>query len=722
MKIKILLLASASIATCAPTIAAAQEAAAATSEEIVVTALKRSQSVQDIPAAVSAISGEALQARGLIDVQSLTQAVPSVNFGQHAGTTLVSIRGVGSTVDSGVTEPTVATYIDGVFMPRATMGFLRAVDLDRVEVLRGPQGTLYGRNATGGAINFISAAPTRTLTAGINLMAGSRKTFSGSAFVSGPLSDNLLVRISGGHDEDDGFVKLLPNKGRIGNTNVDYIRGAIRFEPSKSFSVDLSARYERLDGANAFQQLLTPSALPVPQSTVPNEIYGDAPYATRVKTLVLAGTMNWAISDSVSLKSVTSYVDHKSSVDFDADATDVPGLYVTDFSRPSKSFGQELNLLGDTGKLKWILGVYYFDEKAGNALPLGIGAAFAPGFGVPADTFLTQSVKTKTKSYAVFGDATYALSDTLRVSLGLRYNHEDKDFTQDLFLVLPGGTVAPIATKVPTSNSTDRVLPKVNVQLDLAESVKAYAQWSRGFKSGGQNLPGGDGSSLGTRGLYPPEALDAYEVGLKMQTADRRFTANFAGFYYNYRNLQLTITVPPTTTLVQNAPAEVYGLESEFSFRPNDAFKIDATANLLHARFKNFSAFDDAQPALGVQNLKGRSLPHAPDFTGNVGAEYRLGLGKGLLSSVTLRGDLYYTSRVVLRYFGTDNESQKGYALGNLSLTFAAADDKAKLRFFVNNVTDRKYRQNSTYLGAFGAYFGNYGPPRTWGAAFSYRY
>lgn len=201
--------------TCVPTFAIAQEAPPASSEEIVVTAMKRSQNLQDIPAAVSAVSGEALQARGLVDVQTITQAVPSVNFGQHAGTTLISIRGVGSTVDSGVTEPTVATYVDGVFMPRATMGFLRAVDLDRIEVLRGPQGTLYGRNATGGAINFISAAPTRTLSAGINLSAGSRQMFGASGFVSGPLSDTVLVRLSGGHEEDDGFVKLLPNKGRI---------------------------------------------------------------------------------------------------------------------------------------------------------------------------------------------------------------------------------------------------------------------------------------------------------------------------------------------------------------------------------------------------------------------------------------------------------------------------------------------------------------------------
>lgn len=706
-----------------PSIALAQEAPdAEDSQEIVVTAFKRKENLQDIPAAVSAISGDDLQKLGVVNVQSLTQAVPSVNFGEHAGTTLITIRGVGSTVDSGVTEPTVATYIDGVFMPRSTMGFLRAVDLDRIEVLRGPQGTLYGRNATGGAINFISAAPTSTLSAGVNVSAGSRKAFSGSAFVSGPLSDSISVRVSGGHDEDDGYVKLLPNKGRIANTNVDYVRGALRFAPSTGFSVDLSARYEKSTGANAYQQLLTPAGLPGPQSTKPYEIYGNNPYGARTETLVVAGTINADLSDTITLKSVTSYVDHKSSVDFDADATDFPGLYVTDFSRPSESYGQELNLIGDTGALKWILGAYYFHEKAGNALPLGIGAGFAPGFGVPADSYLTQGVATKTESIAVFADATYSLSDNFRVNLGLRYNDEKKDFNQNLFLTFPGNTVLPLASNILTNLKSNKLLPKINVQFDVSDNVNTYAQWSRGFKSGGQNLPGGGGENLGPGGFYQPETLDAYEIGLKTQSADRRLTANFAAFYYDYTNLQLTITVPPATTLVQNAPAKVYGLEGDFAFKVTDAFRVNASVNLLNARFKNFLAFDDAQPTLGTQNLKGRALPHAPDLTANLGAEYEIALGSGLLSSVTLRGDVYHTSSVVLRYFGTDNGSQKAYTLGNLSLTFAGDDDKAKLRLFVNNVGDTAYRQNSTYLGPFGAFLGNYGPPRTWGAAFSYRY
>ena len=687
--------------------------------EIVVTALKRSQNLQDIPAAISAVSSEQLQQRGIDSIESLTSAVPNLDFGEHAGTTLISIRGVGSIVDSGITEPTVATYVDGVFMPRATMGYLRAVDLDRIEVLRGPQGTLYGRNATGGAINFIAKEPTRDFTAGFNLSTGSYDAFGASAYVSGPLSDTLSVRVSGGHEEDKGFVRLLPGNGHIGDQNSEYVRGAIKFEPSSDLTIDLWARYEESNGGGAYQQLFTPTFLPTTgQTTEPNQIYGDWPYILDTKTFIASGKIDAQLSDSIALRSITSYVDHKSRVDFDADATDVPFFYATNFKRPSESFGQEVSLIGDGDKFEWILGAYYFTEKAGNSLPLGLGAAAAGGFGVLPDTQLTQSVDTDTDSIAIFADGTYSVTDAFRINLGLRFNHEKKNFSQDLFLRLPDGTIVPLATDVPSSIKANRFLPKVNLQYDFSDGVSAYAQYSRGFKSGGANLPGGGGELLGAAGIYAPEVLDAFEIGLKTQTDDRRLTANFAGFYYDYKNLQVTITRPPAVTLVQNAPATIYGLEGEFKFRVNDAFTIDASANWLHARFRDFLSIDDARPALGQINLDGMQLPHAPNFSGSIGAQYRAEFSSGFLSSLTLRADASYRSKTVLRYFGQPQDVQKGYELVDLSATLGALDDKVRLRVFVNNVTDQLYRQNATYL-VTGAYYGNYARPRTWGTQLS---
>jgi len=696
------------------------EASAPADGEIVVTALKRAQNLQDIPAAISAVSSEDLATRGIDNIESLTAAVPNLDFGEHAGTTLISIRGVGSIVDSGVTEPTVATYIDGVFMPRATMGYLRAVDLDRIEVLRGPQGTLYGRNATGGAINFIAKEPTRDVTAGVNLSTGSYDALGISGYLSGPLSDTISIRLSGGHEQDDGFVRWLPDKGRIGNINNDYVRGALRFEPGDNLTVDLWARYETSNGGGAYQQLFTPTFLPTTgQTTEPNQIYGDSPYVLNSKTFIASGKIDLKLTDSVSLRSVSGYVDHKNNVAFDADATDVPFFYATNFKRPSESFGQELSLIGESGNLEWILGGYYFTEKAGNALPLGIGAAAAGGFGVLPDTQLVQSVDTDTDSIAIFADATYSVSERFRINLGLRFNHEKKDFSQDLFLNLPDGTVVPLASDVQSSTKANKFLPKINLQYDFSDDVKAYAQYSRGFKSGGANLPGGAGELLGAAAIYRPEVLDAFEVGLKTQTSDRRLTANFAAFYYDYQGLQVTITRPPAVTLVQNAPATIYGLEGELRFEVADGFTLDASANWLHARFRDFLSIDDARPALGQINLDGMALPHAPNFSGSIGAQYRAELSGTFLSSLTLRADASYRSKNVLRYFGQPQDVQKGYELVDLSATIGALDDKVRLRFFVNNLTDQIYRQNATYL-VTGAYYGNYGRPRTWGTQLSF--
>jgi iron complex outermembrane receptor protein len=707
---------------------AADAESAATVAEVVVTALKQSQSLQDVPAAVSAIDAEALTARGAAGVEAISQMVPNLNFGTHAGTSLVTIRGVGSTVDSGITEPTVAMYVDGVFLPRATMSTLRAVDLERVEVLRGPQGTLYGRNATGGAINFISAAPTRDFTGQVNLSTGSRSAYGVSGYASGALAEGVMFRLSGGREKQDGYVKVFPSGQKLDGTDVAYGRAALRLEPTSALTVELSARYEVADAANAYQQLLTPTVLPgAVQTTEVNRLDADQPFRMKAETLVLAGTATWKISDDISLKSVTSYVDHKSKVDFDADSTTYDGFNALAFSRPSESYAQELNLVGSAGPVSWLLGAYYYHEEASNALPLRLGAVFAPAFGVPINTVLTQSVASKTESVALFGDLTYSLSERLRLNVGLRYNHEEQDFTQLLVLNIPGVGVVPgeaafAGGPLSVSDKSNKLLPKIGIQFDLTDDANLYAQWSRGFKSGGQNLEGGSGLSIGLKGLFKPETLDAYEIGLKSQWADRTVTANLAAFYYDYSNLQVTITLPPSTTIVQNADAKIYGVEGEFNWKVTDAFRLNAAATLTHARFDGFKSFDDARPAQGVQDLDGEPLPHAPDVTLSLGAEYRATLAGSPLPALTLRADGFYSDRVVLRYFGTANDSQKSYATLGLSAKLASEDGRTTLNAFLNNATNEHYLRNVTYIGAVGAFMGNYAPPRTWGVQISQKF
>ena len=180
--------------------------------------------------------------------------------------------------------------------------------------------------------------------------------------------------------------------------------------------------------------------------------------------------------------------------------------------------------------------------------------------------------------------------------------------------------------------------------------------------------------------------------------------------------------LPPAVTLVQNADVKVYGVEGDINFQVTDAFRLNASATWLHARNKRFSSIDDANPGAGTQDLEGKPITRAPDFTANAGAEYRFDLGGDLLNALTLRADVSYSSKVVLRYFGEPEDVQKGYALLNLSATLSDIDEKTSLRAFVNNVTDKLYRQSSSYLGTTGAYVGNYSPPRTWGIQLSRKF
>ena len=689
--------------------------------DIIVTATKRGERLQDVPAAISAIGGEELQKRGLVNIEAIATQVPGLNFGQHAGATQIAIRGVGSTVDSGVTEPTVALYVDGVYLPRSSMGALRGVDVERVEVLRGPQGTLYGRNATGGAINFISRAPSREFEGAVTVSTGSRDAFGIEGYVSGPLADGVYVRLSGGHQEQDGYVKVLNTGQRLMNVNDDYVRFAARLEPTDKLGIDLAVRYEHNTGANSYQQLYTPAGIFVPptaqQTTKPNEMYADGAFRADVKTLIASGTVNWEVSDDVSLRSVTGYIDHKSTNDFDADGTDYAFYNARNFRRPSESFSQELDLIGETGRLKWILGAYYFKEKFVFSLPIdfinGLNTGDPATSLPPGSTLYAGLLTDRTESFALFGDATYSLTDSLRLNVGLRFNTEKKRFEAASGADVPGVGFSGV-TGVKSEFQADKLLPKVALQFDVNDDINGYVQWQKGYKSGGQNLQ--------LLPQYLPESINAYEVGLKTQWLDRRLTANFAAFYYDYKNLQVTIVLPPAVTLVQNADVKVYGVEGDINFQVTDAFRLNASATWLHARNKRFSSIDDANPGAGTQDLRGKQITRAPDFTFNAGAEYRFDLGGELLNALTMRADVSYSSKVVLRYFGEPEDVQEGYALLNLSATLSDIDEKTSLRGFVNNVTDKLYRQSSSYLGTTGAYIGNYSPPRTWGIQLSRKF
>lgn len=686
---------------------------ASSNGEIVVTALKRSQSVQEAPASIVAVSGDDLSQKGLSDLRDLSRIVPNLNWGEHFGTTLITIRGAGSSVDSGATEPTVALYVDGIYLPRSDMATFRAVDLDRVEVLRGPQGTLYGRNAAGGAINFISQRPTDEFSAKVEVSTGSRDAMGINGYISGPIAPGISVRLSGGREKQDGYVTVLNTGQQLNGVNTTYGRLAVAIEPAGSdIRNEISVRYERNTAAVAYQQPIGPMVFPpAAYTSEPNKILANDPYGGRRETFIASNVLTWEPSDSLTIKSLTGYIDHNSHARVDDDGSLAAFQYTDDFVRTSKTFSQELNFVGNTGNLDWIVGLFYFNEKYYGNLPVALQADLAPSLGLPTGATINLGQRAKISNLAAFVDADYHFSDAVSLNLGLRYNHEDNKY-QEIFSLTP--VVPEFFANFP--KKANKLIPKIALKAELAPDINTYIQWSKGYKSGGVNLPSGSGEILP---LYKPEDISAFEAGIKSQFLDRTLTFNVAGWYYDYKNLQITQDVPPSTTVVRNANAKIYGVEAELRWNPTPGLSLHVAPTLQHAVFDKFVTFD---PLLGRNvDLDGSQLPRAPKFSVNAGIANEFDLGGNLLSKLRVEGNVMHSSSVVLRYENQNPlERQKAYTLVNLSATISDADDMTQLTAFLNNAFDVTYKQHVINFGL--GYMGNFGPPRTWGVKLSRKF
>lgn len=703
-----------------PATAAAEEASdaadAPADAEIIVTATKRSESIQRIPASISAFDAEQLAQRGVTDLRGLAQQSPGINFSDFAGTTFLTIRGIGISVDTGTAEPSVASYIDGVLLPRPTMGKLRLIDLERVEILRGPQGTLYGRNATAGAVNYISAKPTQEFRAGVDLGYGNYDHREISGFVSGGLGEGIAVRFSASREIQDGYIRNLANGDRYGNIDFWNVRGAVRLQPSANVTIDLSAQYQENDNADAVQQIFQftiPLAPGSQRSSVPNRFYADRPSVGNNSLLVLSGILNWEASSNLTVRTVTGYVDHKSKVSYDADASTTPRVTLEGFSRPSESFSQELNLIGEFGPVKLVLGAYYFHEnftvETPVFFPAGLGAT------IPVGAINYRSFDQTVNSYALFTDGTVLLSDRFRINFGLRYNSDKSDLLQSSGLLLANGTFNG-SRDVPGKIKSERLLPKVGAEFDLAPNVLLYAQYQKGFKAAGPNL-----------GVinkpFSPESINAYEIGLKSQFLNGRLIANFAGFRYDYGSLQVTNTPPgAVTSSIVNASARINGLEAELRFRPTDYIDLNLAATYLDAGYREFFGIDGFQPALGVQDLSGNELNRVAPFSANAGIGVRVPLSTPLFDELALRADASYSDRYFLRQFNLrPQDLQKEYVNIDASLTLSSTKNFS-LRLYGKNLTDRKVKGLVSFSGTVGGFLTGYSPPRMYGAVLSYRY
>lgn len=672
----------------APAPGFAQSTAPEALEEVVVTAEKRETNLQDTPVAVTAVTGETLRALGVSTLEDLQVFTPGVTI-TNDSMAIVNIRGIGTSAFGVATDPSSTVHYDGVYIPRPTTSYQDMFDVERIELLRGPQGVLFGRNSAGGTLNITSRAPTSELEGILSATLGNydRRTFSGS--VSGPLGERIRGRLTILKNDRDGIYDNPKTGEKYQDIDRFAARATLAIDLAENFDLTLRADYgrDRETGYPSIRQSY-PADLARAGATIPrgeDELILDTRPRNNVENGGVSATATY-VTVPVTLKSITAY--RGSTVDqvLDVDATNLYLRNITLYER-SRSFTQELQLSNnEPQRLEWIVGAFYLREKARDQLQI---LEPARALGLPESNV--------TNALAAYGQATFRLTDRLRVTGGARYSYEEKDFA---YRVLSGGVdVGGEAAKASWRAWT----PKVGIQYDVSEDVMAYASITRGFKSGGFQL--GDGRP------FRPEYIWSYEGGVKSMFWDRRVRANLSVFYYDYTDLQVVEYINGVATTTNAGKATLKGGELEVTVRPVRGLDLNATAAYLDAEYDRF--FDN-----GV-SLAGNTLPNAPRWNLTGAAQYRWEFVDG--HSLTLRGDIAWRDRVQFKPNNLRQFSGEPYTLLNARATFATAGDVWEVAVFGRNLTDERYATYKT-VGTDATGVSNpalplavYGEPRQYG-------
>ncbi|MFA6116849.1 MAG: TonB-dependent receptor [Sphingomonas sp.] len=698
--------------------APAPQAAAAEEErgvpDIVVTAQRRAENLQDVPISVATVSPAELQTSGVISSLDLPRIAPGVTTSPTAANSffIPYIRGVGSNSPATGNDSSIAVYIDGVYQSDKAANVLEFNSIDRIEVLKGPQGTLFGRNATGGAINIVTRQPEFTFHGSGEISYGRFDQIVGRAYLTGPISDTLAFNVSYQHSDGGDFATNTGTRypGKFGGATSNAVDAKLLWRPSDAFEMTLGAMYTKRDSTN-----LNSNLNPIPGTTPVGSFFGGtydpdtyqyqgSPNLFSVEAFRATGKMRYSLP-GVDIVSITGYVHTRdiSKLDYDGTSAD---FFFFDEVQGVKDFSQELQLLS-TGKgpLQWVVGGYFFDGRA-RIYPLNIvqnvpyDSTLAQAAAIPGGFITSVQANGPTRAYAAYGQATYSVTDSTRVTAGLRYTSERRgyDFSVSGIGQIAAGFYSPtLITLVSDSGlhkTFDKLTWRLSVDQDLAPDVMGYASWNRGFKSGTFNM------NDFTPGQKPvnPEKLDAFELGVKSRLFDRVLQLNASAFYYDYTNIQLDIIVASggggsSTTSLQNAASEhIYGLDLDAILQPMPNLQLRASTTLLHARYKSFpnavafvpNAFGNGDQV--VVDASGDRGLFSPDWSFTLGADYTAELGGG---TKLIFNTSYYRTASFKVGIGPADRVNEYDSLG-ASVTLKPAGLPVDVRVFGANLTNRK--------------------------------
>ena len=683
----------------------AQEAGDSTDSgltDIVVTAEKRVSSAQKTPIAMTAVDAAGLAANGVTDVNALANVAPTLNIAQNNANTLITIRGVSSRDYTETGDPAVAVSIDNFYLQRAVGLNAAMFDVERVEVLRGPQGTLYGRNATGGAVNISSAKPIDKFELNAALEAGNYGAMNAEGAVNVPITSTLAVRVAGAKRTHRGYR----DNGDVTRGDDQDDTGArihMQWKPSSAFTALVTGEYVKQDGVGAVLK-------GVPYSDVQSD--GTLNFGSSKQwdlnnqgyTNIETKTARWAFSYDFGPATV-SYMGGYRNMKFHRD-NDQDGSTTVNFgfqqNEDVDTQNHEIRVTSNgTGPFGFQLGAYYFKETDGLN-------TFFQVHGLPVDpfNFYTFDYATKSESKAGFAQVNYELIEGLKAEAGIRYTEDKKSQigTSDT----SGGATPP----VPVNNHYDgnKVTWHLGLNYQITPSNLLYAKVDRGYKAGGYTAL----TSFG------PEVITAYEVGSKNRFFGNMLEVNLSGFYYDYTNLQVQQNDPVTAiSQVYNAgAATLYGGELETVYKLTTHDQIDLNLAYLHAEFDSFCTVV-ATTCPAANDFSGNRLPQSPRWTLGGGISHEFVFGD---SSITFRAQTRYQSKSYFTFLNRASEQQKSYTKTDVTLTYANENWPMTLSLYGRNLENSRILTASEEAGYAGGYLVQYAAPRTYGARLAFHF
>jgi iron complex outermembrane recepter protein len=675
-------------------------------EEVVVTANRRAENLQDIPIAVTALSGASLLNSGVNDLTELGAVVAGLSVQQNAGFVTTHLRGVGSSILGPGLENPIALYVDGVYYASTSSSLLNFVNVADVQVLKGPQGTLFGRNSTGGLIQVTTRTPTQELHLDTDVSYGNYNTSKADLYVTGGIAENLAADFAAEvKHQGEGYGKNFSNGQDIYQDDFDgTVRSKWLYSPTSSTS--LTAIFDFAHTRNSDNPLtLNPGTF----ASTPDRTYRfsnpwDTDSYIQPKIDNTSGGASLRLDQDVGfarIMDIAAYRRSATQLDINLDSGPLPQqgglLYLNE-----RQFSEELQLQSATdSRIKWAAGIYFFDGDGAYVPPstvlLGTTPAGALGIGLRGEE--------TTRSVAGYAQATREILPKTNLTLGLRYTHEDRGLIASQNLLTDAVVVAPIAT-ADTSRSYARPTYRIALDHRFTDQTLGYASFNTGFKSGGYN------TEEPTDPPFNPETLKAYEVGLKNDLLDRRLRLNIAAFYNSYLNVQEQRVELASSGVINGPPAKIYGLDLDLQAQVTHALRLSSGFEYLHARFVG----SDPPLPIGTPcgcvpevsgSVEGNRLPDSPDAVVTVSADYSFTvLGGETGANATFEHNTGW-------YSEPDNViHQPAYSKLNLSVRWTSPDTRYTMALWCNNVTNVAVL-GSGATGVDGVQFVQYEAPRT---------